>query len=1634
MQFTPNWRQIAGETEPSVVTDQPQGWMDVVVISANVLALDPATDNPLGRMAATRTLRLDAQWHDQKVAIAGVQEARTAEGRYTSQNYVIFSSGADLHGSPSLGCELWLHKTLPFWTDDRGYVFAWQHCQPAVLHSDPRRLLVLLTWPGFKLCLSVLHAPYIGGSHTADAVHQWWQETADLVASHSSVPHIACTDANAPLGQETSESVGSHGAEDSRPATQPFVDLLLKLHWWVPATFQQCHTGPTWTWTHPRGTRMRRDYVLLSKDFAHWQVHSWTMVDHDTTFAHDDHLPAAVKLVGPFQLLAPPDVTDIRWDRKALKDPLKQAQFQEAVLTLPLPTWDVKPDDHCRLWEQQLRQLGQQFFAPGPGKTKKLRLPEPARNLIAFKRQVLDFARAHDSVQHAEFKSILKDLEALIRPHVRRAQAQFYDELVTSAHDDAGRPDSKELFKALTRLGRQSSRRSGARPLPALQAPDGTLAKSFEQQQTIWFDQFARIEAGYKVTWDALRELNGTGPTLPLAELEPTLFPSDWSLQRGLRRVKSGRVPGPNHLPPELLQAAGPAFPRQMAILTLKIVAAAKEPLHWKGGRTCPLYKGSGSPQRPDSYRSIFISDYTAKLYHHALRVHLAAAWERRITALQCGGRQGYATDIAHHYLQVHQSWCHGQGLQQAVIFFDVKSAFYAVFREAIVTAPLDPDRLPFALAKHGLLPPRLEDMVQALQQDAASLQLSTHLDAILRDMLYNTHFRLPGVQHPCLTNRGTRPGDPVGDILFNLVMVHILQDMRHTTLSNLDIAWVGDGAPHGDFSAYKDLPRFAFAELAFVDDCAVMLHAPNNIQLQAAVAQITAAFVQAAAKRGLEVNWKEGKTELLWHPTGTGSRQIRRDFAANGAFVHASPTEPSPTLRVVNAYKHLGTWLQTRHRHSRELRARVSAASAGWGPLAKSFFRRPAVPQATKTLVFQMISCARHLYHAHIWTGVQTPELEKWADALRPMLASLVRGPLQGLAPYLFSVDELAGLANLLPPIQALHLARLRYLKRLLKVCPSALWTMLQQDESDCGWLALCRQSLVWLCQHYDYPLPLKADAPFLDWIQFVQLDFNWHGRLKTAAAACRQFFRAKAEHHCHVALFEREFVNMGAQLPAADTSTQTLPWECGLCGARFATSRGLAIHAHKKHGYRDKVRYYALGTQCLACNLQFHTRPRLCRHLQVQERCMATYQACFAPAPEELVDDLDRQDRELHRVLRQQGWTEFHALQACLRLPGPVLPDAGTPEAAHMLHLSRQRLDNQQPAYTQMFGICTSSSPVSSSQLWWQDADLPAFVFQSAGGMQRGDGRLDMGGLAKQYAILHIKCLVFVHFFSGYRRDGDLHTILDQQSLESGVQLFTLSVDLCMQRQRGDLARPAAYKWWRSRALSGQLMGCGGGPPCETYTAARWNDNTGPRPLRDRACPCGRYALSNKEWKQLAIGSQLMHFMLMMTLVMIQTGGCCFVEHPQWPLWLDLPKVASIWGSRQMRLLRTVASVAVTSFDQCVFKATAKKPTTILTVRLQRFRCCALKTGWGGRCPHAAGFHRALKGRTDTGAFRTAEHKVYPEELNRALGSAIHHFAQTLAAEGDHERVLPTAFEPFVAQIFATMEHVQPDYHGSA
>lgn len=44
------------------------------------------------------------------------------------------------------------------------------------------------------------------------------------------------------------------------------MDILEQMDGWIPSTFEECHQGPSWTWTHPRGNKSRLDYIIVENN------------------------------------------------------------------------------------------------------------------------------------------------------------------------------------------------------------------------------------------------------------------------------------------------------------------------------------------------------------------------------------------------------------------------------------------------------------------------------------------------------------------------------------------------------------------------------------------------------------------------------------------------------------------------------------------------------------------------------------------------------------------------------------------------------------------------------------------------------------------------------------------------------------------------------------------------------------------------------------------------------------------------------------------------------------------------------------------------------------------------------------------------------------------------------------------------------------------------------------------------------------------------------------------------------------------------------------------------------------------------------------------------------------------------
>ena len=129
---------------------------------------------------------------------------------------------------------------------------------------------------------------------------------------------IVLIDANAPLADCQTQFFGLHQKERMNPQGHVFQEFVIANGLYVPATFE-CHTGPGATWRHPRGEKLRRDYVLLGHSFSLVCTKSYVLSDFDGGFTHADHCPAVCVLDGFIE------VDDggryLQWDFGKIHDP-----------------------------------------------------------------------------------------------------------------------------------------------------------------------------------------------------------------------------------------------------------------------------------------------------------------------------------------------------------------------------------------------------------------------------------------------------------------------------------------------------------------------------------------------------------------------------------------------------------------------------------------------------------------------------------------------------------------------------------------------------------------------------------------------------------------------------------------------------------------------------------------------------------------------------------------------------------------------------------------------------------------------------------------------------------------------------------------------------------------------------------------------------------------------------------------------------------------------------------------------------------------------------------------------------------------------------------------------------------------
>lgn len=1151
------------------------------VASVNVCSIRDGEkgSNPV---KGARAVRLDHQLHSAGIAVAGVQETRMPQGQRTTTNYSVYASGHQQCGkSVHFGTEVWVSRSIPVaHTADGKPVFLGRE-KPTVLHTDPR-CLILRFDGAFRLTIVAAHAPCLGVHNGSDEVEQWWQNLTTLCSTiDDGSGFLCCIDANAPLASQATEFYGMCGAETPNRQTRWFQSFLEKSKLYAPATLG-CHLGDHHTWIHPKKFKLRRDFILVNKLWFSMVSKSRTLQSFDTGMAHVDHVPALVDFKGALlcTLQSPHSL-----DRTLIQSVDGQSQFQQALASLPMPTWDVNVDRHCDYLQHNVMQIARQVFASRPRKQQvRPQLTESTLNFINFKRQILQMVRTAPPEEMHGLVKELREVEKEVRAKVAHDQRCWYDDWVRDINQSGEIHDHKQVFHKLIRLGKKRSGAPAVRPLPMLRRPDGLLAGDFAEVQSLFCQQFADLEAGVLVDPSALEQINTQPAPLTVKQLDVDFIPSVWQIQRMLMRFRNGKAPGKSGLTTEVFRAGGLPLLHQFLPLMVKAIVHTHEPLQWKGGKLFALYKGKGDPSSPKSFRSIFLSELAAKMLHAMVRTRLETCWEQQIREIQHGGRRQHSTDTAHHIAQAHMAWARANQTSSAVVFIDLKAAFYSVFRQSLVSGTWKASEMQFLLTRLDVAADEWADILRTTAQDDATATLNSHVRCMLKDMFTATFFEMTAVPGVVATSRGTRPGDPVGDILFNMLFRLILQEVRQEVALLPGIEWMGSPLDDSGLVPANSVPSAGFAEIAFVDDVAYVVHAPTPDRTLSLVQSILSVFKDAAAKRGLCMNFEDGKTEVILNVVGPGSQAFKTQLWHDMKGRIPVVTEKGVCMvNAVHQYKHLGSFLQEKALIAKDRSCRVADARKAAGALIRPFFAKSQVSLSTKATVFAALVSSRHLYNVHTWAWVSEDEVDRWACGLKDMVRKLLRLPCHKADWFQLTTEDLYALAGLDAPLDCLHAARLRYLRRAIKVAPPLLWKLLWNTHSATSWFSCLKQSFAWFQQHYPHP---KFDFPssIEDWLALVAIDGSWKGRVKAALTACRQFRIRQAEGKKWTLMFEHQLRGLGGG-QERDAAVQGAGWKCGACGAKFRSKRAVAMHASQMHGYKQVAKYYVLGETCFSC-----------------------------------------------------------------------------------------------------------------------------------------------------------------------------------------------------------------------------------------------------------------------------------------------------------------------------------------------------------------------------------------------------------------------------------------------------------------
>ena len=510
-----------------------------------------------------------------------------------------------------------------------------------------------------------------------------------------------------------------------------------------------------------------------------------------------------------------------------------------------------------------------------------------------------------------------------VRRHVQRKlrqiKNQWWLDLSAEIQSAYNKKDTKTFYCLLRQAyGPKSS------SVVAMKSKDNSsVLKNPNEIQARWTEHFSDLFHNPSLVDDAAVESVPQRPLYLDLNIEPLLAETI----ECINQVNTGKAPGLDGIPVELLIHGGLNVHRTVHSLILKVWRGHPVPQDWIDAILISLYKGKGPKSMCGSYRGISLLEAVGKVFARLLLNRLSATvCIDTIPESQSGFRPGRGTvDMIFSARQlVEKSIEQRKPLYQ--VFVDLTKAFDTVNRDALWKV----------LHKFGCPP----DFVDKFRQLHRSMKARVNFNGQLSDEIS--------------VDNGVKQGDIPAPTLFSIYLTAVLWYAFHDCETGVYFRFRVSGKVFNlrRLDAKTLVSDGLVRELLYADDADLVSHSSDDMQ------DIMDRFADACTSFGLTISLD--KTKVMYTPV-PGAEYLEPDIYVYGS-----------RLEVVESFVYLGSTLSFDGSLEAEIKGRICKASKSFGALEDRVWSDKSLTLNTKLTVYETCVITSLLYASETWTIYQ--------------------------------------------------------------------------------------------------------------------------------------------------------------------------------------------------------------------------------------------------------------------------------------------------------------------------------------------------------------------------------------------------------------------------------------------------------------------------------------------------------------------------------------------------------------------------------------------------------------------------------------------------------------------------------------